>query len=102
MLKVRLFVGVAVVAIVVSVALLPALDDVEQIGAVRGSVTHHQNSSPRAGSSFKTIWVTLENGATTSFTTSASVLIEKGRCVEFLHLRGKYSRLASYRFSRYC
>ena len=69
---------------------------------LRGKVTHHQISSPRANEAFRTVWAELENKAAASFTVKVSENVKTGQCVEFVRLERRFTRISHYRFTRYC
>jgi hypothetical protein len=77
-------------------------DTPNEVQVLRGQVTYHQNSSPRANQPFKTVWAELENKAAASFTVDSSKLLPEGQCVEFIRLERRFTKLNHYRFTRYC
>lgn len=80
------------------------IDPLQEIDILEGEVASYSIAGPRAagGSSFKTIWVKVSNGATTSFTTDENQFVIIGQCVEVKHFRRIYSNLNEYAFHRFC
>jgi hypothetical protein len=99
----RLFLVTAIVASVTAgMSIFIVLDTPNYIDTIRGEITGFRYGGGKIVSRLNFVRVHLENGSTTEFPSDDVLPPKNGKCVEFRHFQGEYSKRNTYRLLRFC